>query len=67
MCRARAGDIGTQGTELAGLISAEYNKIESSLSLSPGNFLPQVLHCTVQCTLVLYSVHQYCTCAHCTH
>ena len=35
-----AGDIGTDGNEMATIIAGEYNKIESSISISPGTFNP---------------------------
>ena len=35
-----AGDIGTDGNEMVTIIAREYNKIESSISISPGTFNP---------------------------
>ena len=35
-----AGDIGTDGNEMTTIIAGEYNKIESSISISPGTFSP---------------------------
>lgn len=48
-----AGNIGTQGTELANIIAGEYNKIESSINISPGpgSFSPRVAEGYVKVSL----------------
>lgn len=48
-----AGNIGTSGRELANIIAGEYNKIESSINISPGfgSFNPRSAEDYVEVTL----------------
>ena len=50
--RAAAGNIGSGGSALADIIAEEYNKIESSISISPSSFSPPGAESYVRISMV---------------